>query len=54
MLSCEVCETSKNTYFEEICKRLFLEVFYKKTVPKNFNDESSQWYGLLEKGVLGG
>ena len=30
MLSCEVCETFKNTYFENICKRLLLELFCKK------------------------
>ena len=35
VISCEVCETFKNTYFKNICKRLLLEVFYKKAVPKN-------------------
>ena len=36
VLSCEVWETLKNTYFEEHLQKLLLEVFYKKAVLKNF------------------
>ena len=35
MFSCEVCKTFRNTYFENICKRLLLEVFYEKLFLKS-------------------
>ena len=37
MISCEVYETFKNTYFEGHLQRLFLEVFFKKYALKNCN-----------------
>ena len=37
VISCEVYETFKNTYFEGHLQRLFLEVFFKKYALKNCN-----------------
>ena len=36
MLSSEVSKTFKSVHLNKICKRLLLEVFYKKAVLKNF------------------
>ena len=35
-VSCEVCETFKNTYFEEHLQTTASKAFYKKAVLKNF------------------
>ena len=36
VFSCEYCKISKNTYFEDICKRLFLIVNCSKIILKRF------------------
>ena len=42
VLSCEVCGTFKNNYFEEHLQTTLLVVLYKKVVRKNFAISTGQ------------
>ena len=57
MLSCAVCETPKNTYFEEYLQRTASGgVLSKRPFLKTLQysqDERRQWQSFCEKAVLG-